>query len=133
MPLNRCCVGALFCLVVVSCTEGDELKEYRDVAVAGSEQDSQCASRGVAVCDADSACRGVGGRRLDRARGCWAASEPLGCRAADRACNLSLTAARDPNGVCYLFNTTCIPIGWAAIYASDDKLCHSSTAACAPP
>jgi hypothetical protein len=123
----------LLCLVLLSCSENNEVRELREVAVPSSQQDSQCAGRSLDRCGGDAACRVVSGRRLDRGRGCWVASEPLGCRAADRACGLALTAARDPRGACYLFATTCIPIGWAAIYGSDDKLCHSSTENCDPP
>jgi hypothetical protein len=109
------------------------MREIGQGAAPASPQDSACANLGVQNCGRDPGCSAMSGRRLDRARNCWTASEPLGCRVSGLLCGALLTAARDPGGACHLFPSTCVPVGWAPVDASKDKSCHPSTAVCEPP
>ncbi len=43
--------------------------------------------------------------------GCFEAPEPLGCQPANRACNSVMTGALN-EGECYLFPSSCLPVGW---------------------
>jgi hypothetical protein len=125
---------SLFLTVLPACGDsgGTEIREIRMVEVPLSPIDQACSERSTDRCTTDDACFRVSGRPLDRGKACWKAWDAHGCRSlkGGGGCGLALTTARDPNGFCYLFPDTCIPIGWVTIADSEDKLCHSITPNC---
>ena len=132
VPMSPKGVSMMFTvLFFATCSENGGVHEFREVARPTSQQDFECSKRSLETCRESADCVAVQGRRLDRDQACWTAPVLLGCRATNLTCGLALTAARNPEGTCFLFNDTCIPIDWAAIYGLDDKLCHSSTKICA--
>jgi hypothetical protein len=117
-------------MLALGCSGDGGDQEGRQLAEPKSQADADCGKRALDSCSTDSRCHLIPGRALDRTRGCWKASEPLGCRMTDLICGLALTTARNPAGQCFLFSNTCIALGWSTIYGSSDKLCRATTPVC---
>ena len=80
---------------------------------------ANCAGPAVTAeaCQADAFCVPLTASPLDAQRQCLAAATYVGCQASGVACDDALTWAASPTGVCHLFNSGCLPAGWAASVA----------------
>lgn len=76
-----------------------------------------CVDRSVSECTKGGGCSVLSARRVDAQAECLNNSQDVGCQADDLVCGDRITRAQDPNGVLWLFNDSCIPLGWM----TDDK------------
>jgi hypothetical protein len=71
-----------------------------------------CVDRSVSDCTNGGGCSVLSARRVDAQAECLNNSRDVGCQADDLACDDVITHAQDPKGVVWLFNDSCIPLGW---------------------
>jgi len=79
---------------------------------AVSPEDQVCARTELEVCRDSATCAVLQARRWDNERQCWAALEPVACRVRELICGQLTTPAIDGKRQCWLFSSTCLPVGW---------------------
>ena len=82
---------------------------------------TDCAEVDPEVCSGREDCVVITGNAIDRDNGCIGASSDLGCMQRDWGCGDAETYARDPEGVCWWFSSTCQPSypGWESAEDED--------------
>jgi hypothetical protein len=104
-------------LLLTAASTGAFLGCYGDTPGGSStveEKDQMCAVLAGEACDQRAGCMPVLGERPDTARNCLVPSARAGCLAQVHLCDAQQTLALTPDGACWRFKTTCLPVGWRA-------------------
>lgn len=93
--------------------EFDFIACLQDISRLDYESDDalDCDELTVDQCQDVEQCYTIDGARVADSRDC-VVSEPLACASINTLCGNAVTEARSPDGVCYVFNDTCIPDGF---------------------
>jgi hypothetical protein len=126
LALALACDGRTVMGGAISDGGSDATRTEVPAQTAASPEDQACAQHQVSGCGDDATCVKVSGRPRDANRACWAGSQAVACRLAGLLCGESLTVAQDPTGRCWLFQNTCIPVGWSAVAQDGTSPCPLS-------
>lgn len=106
----------------------EQIKDLRDLSLVtgieagcrGKDICNHCEALSPQQCTADAFCSLLGGAPVDASRMCVLAPVAVGCARTDQACGDAISFAKDPQGQCWQFGSTCVPKTWQAD-ASDCK------------
>ncbi len=73
---------------------------------------AECSDLNPSECNAAPNCRVISGRQIHSTDNCLMDFEDVGCMISDGGCGDAETWATDPNGGCWWFSDTCLPVGW---------------------
>lgn len=79
-----------------------------------------CEELDVDQCAQRQDCRVIDGRKVFEAEKCLMSSQPLGCMSVNLYCGDAETPAKNPDGECYWFPSTCVPDGWKSLFGTSE-------------
>lgn len=73
-------------------------------------------------CDRDAFCSTLDAQPWNEAQACVDAFTVVSCTSPEDACDSAVTWAQDPDGTCWQFPSSCVPVGWSLEVPECDAL-----------